>query len=66
MDGARPELLALDPLWITNNQYSIVINIYQDSVARTHSNALYGQTGGALPTGACTIKLFTAVIYEFS
>ncbi len=40
----RPELLAIDPLWITNNQQ----NIGQDLMVSLHSNFLQEQSDGGL------------------
>jgi hypothetical protein len=34
----RPNLLALNPLWITNNLLIIVINFHQDFATSTHSD----------------------------
>ncbi len=36
----RPELLAQNPLGITNNQHTIVVNFHQDFEASSHSNFL--------------------------
>jgi len=39
----RPNLVASNPLWITNSHSLIVINFYQDFVESIHSDLLQGQ-----------------------
>ncbi len=39
----RPKLLAKNPLWITNNHPTIVVNFHQDFMARTQSVFSQGQ-----------------------
>ncbi len=41
-----PERLANEPLWMANNQHTIVINFHQDFVASMHSNIFQGQMDG--------------------
>jgi hypothetical protein len=35
VDWVTTELLALKPLWITNNQQNLVVNFHQDFLAST-------------------------------
>ncbi len=39
----QPELLALNPSWIINNQRTIAVNFYWDFMAGTNSNFFEGQ-----------------------
>ncbi len=43
-----PELLALNPSQIANNQRTIIFNFHQDLMASTHSNVFQGQKDGGL------------------
>jgi hypothetical protein len=44
----KPELLAKNPLWLGNNQRTIVIDFHQDFVDSTHSDFFQVQTDGDL------------------
>ncbi len=44
MNWIRPELLAKNPLWITDNQRIIFINIHQDFLASNLRNLFHEQT----------------------
>ncbi len=46
--GLRPQLLAKNPLWIVNNQCTIVFSFHQDFVASMHRNFSQGQTDKGL------------------
>ncbi len=41
MDWMMPELLALNPLWITNNRHTIIVNFCQDFVASMQGQIVY-------------------------
>ncbi len=48
MDWAIPEMVAKNPSRIANSQRNIVVNLYQDFLASTHSNFFRRQTTGGL------------------
>jgi hypothetical protein len=41
-------LLVYNPIWITNNQQTVVINFHQDFEASTHYDFFKGQTDRSL------------------
>ncbi len=48
MDWVRPELLLYKPLWIANNQQTIVINFHQDFWPALTATSSKDSAGGAL------------------
>jgi hypothetical protein len=48
VDLVMPEMLTQNPLWITNNQHTIVIHFHHCIMASTHRDFFQEQSDGGL------------------